>query len=240
MMLYQYMQLCPGAWSRTKISAGSRNRQRAHGWTAIAPTSILAAEKVIRRYVDVKASVITWTSHTSQLDPAAAHPHLPDTLCGATALEKGPGDLWYPGRLQHPPAVPSPTRLWEVGMWDAPWHQPKATPAHLAHIPLEAALTSKTKAGACVYFRREVFCRSSLCLFAGHKMVPFYFPSAWEEDQVELIICLKLTACLCLYLLLLKKKNKKNPYKFCKIKPPKIYSDGKTVFKKLPSGSSFP
>lgn len=157
-------------------------------------------KRSIRRYVDVRASVITWTSHTSQLDPAAAHPHLPHTLFGATALEKGPGDLWYPGRLQHPPAVPSPTGLWEVSMWDAPWHQPKATSAYLAHIPLEAAFTSKTKAGACVYFRPEVFCRSSLCLFAGHKMVPFYFPSAQGEDQVELIICLRLISCLCLYL----------------------------------------
>lgn len=208
------MQLCPGAWSWTKsqldlATEGHLPLGKEHMAEQLELLhSFWQLKRSIRRYIDVSASVITWTSHTSQLDPAAAHLHLPDTLCGALALNNSSGDLWYPGSLQHPTAVPFLTGLWEVSTWAASWHQPKATPAPLAHIPLEAALTSKTKAEACEYSRQEGSCRSSLCLFAGHKMVPFYFPSAQGEDQVELITCLRLTSCLCLYLYSLKQTNK--------------------------------
>ena len=181
MMLYQYMQWCPGAWSWTKNSVGSRSRsppapwQKAHSWTA--PASLFwQLQRSMGTCVGISCSVI------HHLVPPAAGSHLPDTPWDATALHSGPGGLWHPDE----PTTPSCT---SPSLQPAPGGEqvslphgtsPSGCPCSPTPCPAASCTHQQDKSRSKwvnTSSERDP-CMPSLCLFTGHKMVLFYFPSA--------------------------------------------------------------
>lgn len=174
MMLYQYMQRCPGTWSWTKNSVGSRSRsppapwQKAHSRTA--PASLFSQlQRAMGTRVGISSSVI------HHLVPTAAGAHLPDSPWGATALHGGPGGQWHP-QEPTPPSCKSPSLQPTPGGEQVSLPHgtsPSGCPCSPTPCPAGSWDTSRSR-----WHTERDPPMPSLCLFTGHKMVLFYLPSA--------------------------------------------------------------